>query len=70
MRQQGRADKSGSASQKREPISKGVNPGGVDQLGNHVGVARAVTPIFLGPGYKAPMAGTTVHKAGSQGRHR
>ena len=70
MKQQGRADKSGPASQKREPISKGVNPGGVDQLGNHVGVARAVTSLFRGPGFRAPMAGATVHKSGSQGRHK
>ena len=66
---QGRASKSGLISQKREPISHAVDPGAVDQLGQMVGVARAVEVLYEGRGYKAPMAGYTYHKSGSQGKH-
>lgn len=67
---QGRASNDGAAGQKREPLSKGVNPGGVDQLGQALGTRRAVTPLYQDHGYHAPMAGESNHKAGSQGRHK
>jgi hypothetical protein len=69
---QGQATKSGAAGQKREPISKAVNPGGADQLGQAIaaGYPRAVTSLIKGPGFTAPEpAGRTIHKHGSQGRH-
>src|SRR5262245_57880547 len=55
---------------KREPIPKSVNPGGVDQLGSKVAVRSAYEPVYEGRGYKAPMAGKSVHPSGSQGKHR
>lgn len=66
---QGRATHDSSGSTKQEPISKGVNPGGADALGQHVGRGHS-TPLYSQErGLKAPMVGTTTHKAGSQGEH-
>jgi len=58
-----------SGSQKTEPVSKAVNVAGVSQIGNAVGPARAVEPLYAGRGYKAPTASSSTHKAGSQGKH-
>lgn len=74
MSKQGRADRSGSAGRKVEPNSRAVSPCGVSELGSALGnVAggRRITsePLYEGKGYKAPMAGATNHKGGSQGRH-
>lgn len=49
---------------KREPISRAVNPGGADQLGQVVG--KNPTPLYAGRGYEAPVAKTTIHPKGSQ----
>ncbi len=67
---QGRANPDGPSGQKREPIPKAVSPGGADQLGQKVGTRRAVETLYQGHGYRAPMAGSSTHKAGSQGKHR
>lgn len=67
---QGRATSDRLGSTKTEPISHGVDPGYTAQLGNHVGNANAVEPMYEGRGLKAPMVGETSHKAGSQGRHK
>lgn len=68
---QGKATTSGMGSTKREPISHAVSPGGVSQLGEMVGTRRAVEQIYVGYGYKAPMgSGTTVHRSGTQGKHK
>lgn len=65
---------------KREPISKKVNPGAVNQLGNHVGNKGAIEQFYGGMGYKTsavptlgkgnqgPGAHRTVRPSGSQGR--
>lgn len=63
---QGTSTQSG---QKREPISHVVSPGAVSQLGNHVGNARAIEPLYKGRGIEAPKANTTIHNSGSQGKH-
>lgn len=56
---------------KVEPISKAVDPGYAAQLGNHVGVARAIEPMYEGRGFEAPKpAGVTIHDCGSQGKHK
>lgn len=66
---QGRASSSKSGQTKTEPVSKAVDPGYPAQLGNHVGVARAIESMYEGRRLKAPMVGQTNHKSGSQGRH-
>jgi hypothetical protein len=63
---------------KVEPRSRAVNPGGVGQIGiaqgNHVmekgKVSGGLERMYEGRGYKAPMAGTSSHHSGSQGKHR
>lgn len=55
--------------QKREPISKAINPGAVSQIGIHE-VNLRKEPMVTGRGYKAPMASTTVHHRGTQGKHK
>ena len=67
---QGRASRDVRESAKVEPHSRVVDPAGVNQLGNHVGPARAVEPLYEGRGYKAPMAGEQHHHCGSQGKHK
>lgn len=74
---QGRADRSGSASQKSEPNPKFVNPGAVSYLGEHLGnhstdggdFALKSTPWDAGRGYSAPAIGSKRHKSGSQGSY-
>lgn len=76
---QGRASHSGDAGFKTEPVSRKVNPGAVNQLGNHLGNPGAIESFYGGMGYKTsavptlgkgnqgPGAHRTVHKCGSQG---
>lgn len=63
---QGTASHSGSGSTKSEPISHAVNPGAVSQIGLATGRMADVKPLYEGRGLKAPMVGTSHHKAGSQ----
>ena len=64
---QGQASHSGMGSTKVEPKSQAVNPGGVDQMGQATAFRK--TEIYEGRGLKAPMATSTTHKGGSQGRY-
>lgn len=65
---QGQASSSHTGSTKVEPVSTKVNPGGVSEIGAHV--AMNPSPVFEGRGVRAPMAGTTIHHTGSQGKHK
>ena len=77
---QGKATVDVQADFKREPIPHKVNPGAVNQLGNHLGNPAAIEKIYNGMGYKqvgsatlakgnqGPGAHRTVHTTGSQGR--
>lgn len=64
-------------SKKVEPTPHAVNVAAVQRLGTKVGnhameqgtVRVRHEPLYEGRGLKAPMVGTTSHKAGSQGRH-
>lgn len=74
---QGQASRSGSASTKVEPVSRGVNPAAVAQIGIKQGahvdgrdITPKSTPMYEGRGLKAPMANCSIHKGGSQGKHR
>jgi hypothetical protein len=75
---QGRATHDGKAGGKVEPKSRAVPPGYPDLLGNMRGnhvtgdgpVAQNMVPMYSKPGYMAPMAGTTRHPTGSQGKHK
>jgi hypothetical protein len=65
------------------PNSRVVNPGGADQLGQHMTKASAATPLYGGTfsqvpsgnavaknvGKGGPGAGRTIHRSGSQGTH-
>lgn len=64
---QGSASSSGPGSRKIEPRSKAVNPAAVADIG--IRQVRYEHPADLGRGYKAPMASSSNHKCGSQGRH-
>lgn len=67
---QGRASSSMMGSTKQEPVSKAVNVSAVAQIGiKEVNIGRAKSlPMYEGRGLSAPMAGTSTHKAGSQGK--
>lgn len=77
---QGMASRSGPGAQKREPISHAMNPAGVAQMGRAMGGMRddenitgrnSADSMNAGRGANAPApAACTVHKAGSQGKHR
>lgn len=75
---QGRADKSGAAGRKVEPVSKGDSPGAVDNFGQALayrgGGQLATEAAFQGPRPPkqgiGPGGGRTVHHSGSQGKHR
>jgi len=74
---QGRASHSGMGSTKTEPVSRAVPPAAPAHMGimrgNHAdtGTIRLQSiPMYEGRGLKAPMAGSTTHKAGSQGTHK
>lgn len=66
---QGRADKSGVASTKREPIAHKVNIAAVAEEGIHQ-VRETSILLYAGRGLEAPMQGTTIHNTGSQGKHK
>ena len=74
---QGRASTSGPADRKVEPSSKGINPGAVSYMGNHLGNHTSEegdfelkkTPMDAGRGYRAPGIGATTHGKGSQGKY-
>lgn len=75
---QGRASHSGMGATKHEPNVHKVSIAAVSQLGNKQGthitgngeVRNATPPLYPGRGLEAPMCGTSIHKAGSQGKHR
>jgi hypothetical protein len=69
MMKQGQAT-SNTSNPKTEPNSRAVNPGGADQLGQAMGSRMAVTPLFAGHGYEAPITGGQTYKSGSQGEHK
>ena len=53
---------------KVEPTSTKVNVEAVSEIGVHQ-VRTKPAPMFEGPGLKAPMAESTVHENGSQGKY-
>lgn len=65
---QGQATHSSMGSTKVEPKAHEVCP----EYAADLGLARAYTkvPMYEGRGLEAPMAGTTVHHTGSQGKHK
>src|SRR5262245_40406897 len=77
---QGKASRDVEEGFKREPNPRIVNPGAVNQLGNHVGNRGAIESFYGGMGYKTsavptlgkgnqgPGAHRDVHRTGSQGR--
>lgn len=65
---QGKATTSVVGSTKQEPVSKAVNVKAAANIGLAAGKGPP-TPMYEGRGLKAPMAGTSTHKAGSQGKH-
>jgi hypothetical protein len=77
---QGRASVDNQNGAKVEPNPRKVNPGAVNQLGNHLGNPQAIEKMYGGMGYKqvgdatlgkgnqGPGAHRTIHKTGSQGR--
>lgn len=74
---QGQAQTSKMGSTKVEPTSHAVSTAYAAGMGimkgNHsdMGTTRVVkVPMYEGRGLKAPMAGVTSHKAGSQGNHK
>ena len=67
---QGRATTSTTGSTKVEPMSQAVNVGAVSEIGEQVMYPYGKAPtLFEGSGLKAPMAGSTCHKGGSQGEY-
>jgi len=73
---QGRADKSGRESWKREPNPKAVHETAVAELGRAVQYKKE--DFYGGRGYKGssprpasagPGGGRTIHRSGTQGRH-
>src|SRR6266852_3002139 len=69
-----------SKTPKAEPKPRAISPGGVSQLGEHVGTRRAVQPLDVGPGFKpkGPTdnvkavgvgGGRQIHRSGSQAMH-
>ncbi len=74
---QGMASHSNVASTKTEPRSTAAIPAGVASLGiahgNHTLESNppfSTVPVFNGQGLQAPMAGTTIHHCGTQGKSR
>lgn len=65
---QGSATHDGRASTKVEPKSMGMNPAGVSQFGEALGYRGE--SVHEGRGLKAPMASSTIHHGGSQGKHK
>lgn len=75
---QGQASSSGPGSRKIEPRSHATSPTAVAQLGIMQGNHTEDNPnmpvrhhkLYEGRGYEAPMAGSEVHRSGSQGKHK
>lgn len=74
---QGRATHSGMGSTKTEPRSHTVPPAYPASLGNMVGnhadagmVTVQKVPMYTGSGPHAPSGSTTIHRGGSQGKHK
>lgn len=66
---QGKATTSSIGSTKQESISRAVSPGAVSRMGSAMSPQTKPEQMYEGRGLKAPMVGTTSHKAGSQGKH-
>lgn len=73
---QGQAQTDRPGSQKVEPRSTAINPGGVSQIGTSIGNHSDKgtsdyrgEPIDGGRGYMAPSIGGKNHKSGSQGSY-
>lgn len=63
-------------SQKTQPNSTAINPGGAGNLGLAQGshaeegdFTPRITPFYAGRGYEAPAIRNTTHKCGSQGKY-
>jgi hypothetical protein len=54
---------------KVEPNSRAIDPGAVSELGIHQVHIRTIPSLDAGRGYKAPMASSSIHHCGSQGKH-
>ena len=74
---QGRASRDVSESHHVDPKSRGINPGGVNMLGNMVGnhttdhgtTSYKGEQLYRGRGYEAPRNKSQSHGSGSQGRY-
>jgi hypothetical protein len=66
---QGRATTDHSAGTKVEPVPHAVDPKAVARLGVTQIYGTENRPLYEGRGLKAPMAGETSHKSGSQGKY-
>lgn len=66
---QGQASSSKAGSTKSEPMSRGVNPAAVAEMGIHEVRTRPIQ-MYEGRGLEAPKAKCTIHESGSQGRHK
>lgn len=74
---QGRADKDGRASWKREPIPHAVHETAVSELGRAVQYPKSPWSGGKGldhphprPATAGPGGGRTIHRSGSQGKHK
>ena len=74
---QGRASRDGPDGRKREPVPKAVHETAVAELGRAVQYSKS--PLYGGKGLDhphprptvaGPGGGRTVHRSGSQGKHR
>ncbi len=79
MKQQGKATHSSGGSTKVEPSAKVVPPAFAGRMGmqhgNHASDHGTINnlqkvPMYAGRGLEAPMAGSKIHKSGSQGHHK
>jgi len=64
---QGRPTRDVNESWKTEPVSRGVSPKAVSDIGIHQ-IRTVSIPMYEGRGLKAPMVSQATHKAGSQGK--
>jgi hypothetical protein len=61
--------KSMASGQKHEPKSAAVSVDRAANIGLQQVRTRQPAPMFKSEGYKAPMAASSSHKSGSQGKH-
>jgi hypothetical protein len=66
---QGRATVDVVADTKVEPTPHAVDICSVADIGNAQCCGGSSKPLYEGRGYSAPMAGSDIHKTGSQGKH-